>query len=271
DYAADVYSVCATLYYLLCGEAPYHHENVAAAFARAMTEPPPPIRQKRPEVPQALERVVMRGLERDRDRRWQSLDELRGALVDLLPSHQTPGRPRMLIGAYLLDRILLNFVIIPAEVFRQLLIGEAEQRVDLFDFRWVAVLVMMVYFALGEGVFGATPGKWLLGLRVSKVGQTGPPGLWAAFVRVSVFTALSFAGVVLPGWLAEHGGTAGKLGGALLLGLGVSGLLLQLRRTSGGYRGIHDFASGCHVIQRPLPARKLRLVSRHPNPVDTLL
>src|SRR5262249_55483675 len=46
DYAADVYSVCATLYFLLCGEAPYHHENVAAAFARAMTEPPPPICQK---------------------------------------------------------------------------------------------------------------------------------------------------------------------------------------------------------------------------------
>src|SRR5262249_5364848 len=123
----------------------------------------------------------------------------------------------------------------------------------------------------GEGVFGATPGKWLLGLRVSKVGQTGPPGLWAAFVRVSVFTALIFAGFVLPGWLAEHGGTAGNLGGALLLGLGASRLLLQLRGTSGGYRGIHDFASGCHVIQRPLPARKLRLVSRHPNPVDTLL
>src|SRR5262249_41693690 len=69
DYTSDVYSVCATLYFLLCGQAPYHHESVTAALARVITEAPPPICKQRPEVSPALERVVMRGLERDRDRR----------------------------------------------------------------------------------------------------------------------------------------------------------------------------------------------------------
>src|SRR5207253_9096233 len=77
DYGSDVYSVCATLYYLLCGEAPHQHESVTAALAKVISEPPPSIRAKRPEVSRALERVVMKGLERDRDRRWQSLDDLR--------------------------------------------------------------------------------------------------------------------------------------------------------------------------------------------------
>lgn len=61
DYASDVYSVCATLYYLLCGEAPYHHESITAALAKAVTEPAVPVRDRCPAVGAALDRVVMRG------------------------------------------------------------------------------------------------------------------------------------------------------------------------------------------------------------------
>src|SRR5262249_29842941 len=60
DYGSDVYSVCATLYYLLCGQAPYHHESVTAALAKAISEDPPPICEKHPEVPRGLEAVVMK-------------------------------------------------------------------------------------------------------------------------------------------------------------------------------------------------------------------
>ena len=91
DYGSDVYSVCATLYYLLCGEAPHHHESVTAALAKAISEEPPSIREKRPEVSRGLEAVVMKGLERDRDRRWQSLDDLRDALVESAPQPAASG------------------------------------------------------------------------------------------------------------------------------------------------------------------------------------
>ena len=60
----------------------------------------------------------------------------------------------------------------------------------------------------------------------------------------------------------------GSAGGLFVVGVVV--LLGQLRRTSGGFRGAHDFASGCHVTQRPFPARKLRLVSPHPSLFDRL-
>src|SRR5262245_25786301 len=90
DYSSDVYSVCATLYYLLCGEAPYHHESVTAVLAKAVSEDAPPVSQKRRDVPRGLEVVVMKGLARDREDRWQSLDDLRDALVALLPSRQHP-------------------------------------------------------------------------------------------------------------------------------------------------------------------------------------
>src|SRR5262249_54017129 len=158
------------------------HESATAALAKAISEEAPPIRQKRPDVPQALEAVIAKGLERDRDNRWQSLEEMRDALIALLPSRQHPARPRVLIGAYIIDRILLFLIFIPLELLRHW--GtQHDSHLHLFDFRWVSFLMLLGYFSLGEGVFGATFGKWLLGLRVSRLGQTGPPGVWRAFIR----------------------------------------------------------------------------------------
>src|SRR5205085_9107276 len=102
-------------------------------------EDPPPIRDKRPDVPRALEAVVMKGLERDRDRRWQSLDDLRDALVSLLPARQHPARPRALIGAYALDRIALAFLTVPVELTRMCAMGVTGGPVGIFEPRWAAL------------------------------------------------------------------------------------------------------------------------------------
>jgi hypothetical protein len=213
----------------------------------------------------------MKGLERDRDRRWTTLADLREALIDLLPSRQSPARPRALVGAYLVDRVILAFLSAPVEILRQVLLGAHDVHLDLFELRWAAIILLLAYFTIGEGVIGATPGKWLLGLRVSRVGQAGPPGLWHAFVRTIVFLLVLMCVVQFPEWLVVELGRAvgGGLGGGLFV-VGVIALLSQLRRTSVGFRGAHDFASGCHVTQRPFPARKLRLVSSHPSVFDRL-
>ncbi|MBA4063265.1 MAG: hypothetical protein C0501_06050 [Isosphaera sp.] len=260
DYRADVYAVCATLYYLLSGRAPFHHENPTAVVARVISEDAPPLRRGCPDVPRALEAVVMRGLERDRARRWGSLDELRDALVAVLPSRQHPARPRSLAGAFALDLVvLLALLAVPAEVAGWWAGA---------DRGWLGAVIGVVvlgYFAVGEGVFGATPGKWLLGLRVSRVGQAGPPGLGRGVVRTGVFFALLgllAAPLALQYQLARVLGPAlgGGLGGFVLIAA-AAGLLAQLR-ARGGHRGLHDRASGCHVTRRPIPPRKLRLVFR---------
>jgi eukaryotic-like serine/threonine-protein kinase len=256
DYCSDVYSVCATLYYLLCGEAPFQHESITAALAKAISEDPPPIRAKRPEVSRGLEAVVMKGLERDRDRRWHTLDDLRDALVALLPCRQHPARPRALVGAYALDMIALIFATVPF---------------DIFHLQVAGLPILLVYFTLGEGVFGATPGKWLLGLRVSRSGQTGPPGLMRALLRTVVFHGLLAAMLVLPEECIRAFGsmTGGMLGGFVVIA-SAAALLAQVRKRW-GYRGVHDLVSGCHVTQQPLPSRKLRLPVKHPTPLAVLL
>jgi len=87
----DVYSVAATLYYLLTGQPPFPGVDMAATLARIVSDPPPSMRTLRPDIPLAVDHVVLKGLERDRQQRFQDLQELRAALVALLPKSASRG------------------------------------------------------------------------------------------------------------------------------------------------------------------------------------
>jgi serine/threonine protein kinase len=69
----DVYSAAATFYFLLAGKAPFECGNPAATLARIASEDVPSLRGTRPDIPEALDRVVLRGLERKRERRYKDL------------------------------------------------------------------------------------------------------------------------------------------------------------------------------------------------------
>src|SRR5262249_28330490 len=66
DHRTDVYSVCATLYFLLTGRAPFDDTDPAAALARTVSDPLQPMRTFKPGLPRTLDEVVMKGLARDR-------------------------------------------------------------------------------------------------------------------------------------------------------------------------------------------------------------
>ena len=74
---SDLYSAAATLYCLLTGHAPFQGGDSAATLARIVSEAPPPMRSLRSDLPAALDKVVLRGLERDRTKRWRDLAEFR--------------------------------------------------------------------------------------------------------------------------------------------------------------------------------------------------
>src|SRR6185437_3411393 len=75
DAQSDLYSVAATLYFLLTGRAPFQTDDAMATLARIVSDDPPPMRSVRPDLPPALDKVVLRGLDRDRKRRYRDLDE----------------------------------------------------------------------------------------------------------------------------------------------------------------------------------------------------
>ena len=81
DGRSDLYSAGVILYEMSTGRRPYS-ETGAVALALAMSKAPPPYpRSIVPSIPADLEVVIMRALERDPERRFQSAQEFEQALA----------------------------------------------------------------------------------------------------------------------------------------------------------------------------------------------
>lgn len=82
DPRADVYSLGVVLFEALTGELPFAGKGPCATLAMALTQDPPTVRSRRPEVPPELEDVVMRALAKDRERRWTTPLAMAAALAE---------------------------------------------------------------------------------------------------------------------------------------------------------------------------------------------
>ena len=78
--ASDLYSLACVAYELLTSEPPLRGANARATMAKQVTEPAPPLRMRRPEVPAVLERALARALAKDPDHRYPSVAEFVAAL-----------------------------------------------------------------------------------------------------------------------------------------------------------------------------------------------
>ncbi|MBX3472462.1 MAG: protein kinase [Planctomycetes bacterium] len=86
DARADVYGLGATLYALLTGRPPFAGGSPVQVVRRLLEEPPTPPTRERPEVPPALEALVLRCLAKEPGRRPASAADLAAALDARLPA-----------------------------------------------------------------------------------------------------------------------------------------------------------------------------------------
>jgi serine/threonine-protein kinase len=86
DGRTDIYSLGIVLYKMLSGKAPFRDTGVPALIHAHLNTMPKPLIEVAPGVPNELDRVVLRCLAKNPDRRYESMAELGRALADALPS-----------------------------------------------------------------------------------------------------------------------------------------------------------------------------------------
>jgi serine/threonine-protein kinase len=90
DARSDIFSFGVVLFELASARLPFEAENDAALLVKIVSSPAPPLRAVRPDVPEALERIVSRALMKRPEGRYQSATEIADELRRLRDSPPQP-------------------------------------------------------------------------------------------------------------------------------------------------------------------------------------
>ena len=83
DARTDLFSLSAVLYEMCTGRPAFEGKTSAVIFQQILSATPPRPRELNPALPVRLDDVILKGLEKDRDLRYQTAAELRGDLKRL--------------------------------------------------------------------------------------------------------------------------------------------------------------------------------------------
>jgi serine/threonine protein kinase len=86
DARTDIWALGVILFELLVGAPPFRADNLPKLFLAILHQKPPSPATLRPDLPPPLVNVILRCLEKDRKKRFASIDEFAASLVDVAPA-----------------------------------------------------------------------------------------------------------------------------------------------------------------------------------------
>ncbi len=250
---SDMYSVGVTLFYLLTGHTPFEGKNMVQLLANSLEKPAPSPVQYRPDMPRGLARIVLRCLHKQATERFGSYHELQQALRPFASIAPTPATLGLRFAAGAIDHCILTAVIfvIPLLFLDSTIDYLNPKTFHTWRFFWImgGMLGMRhLYFGILEGIWGASAGKALVGLRVARLNRSAP-GIPRALLRsvlLQAFVIVEMARYNVTDFTHITAGSYVWLVVQILFFL----LFFVTARRQNGFAGLHDLWTGTRVIQK---------------------
>jgi serine/threonine protein kinase len=95
DARADVWALGVILFELLAGKSPFFAETLPEVCLKIATRPPTPLRELRADVPKEVEAAILRCLEKERDKRCQTVADFCAAIASFGPPRGAASAERV--------------------------------------------------------------------------------------------------------------------------------------------------------------------------------
>ncbi len=90
DHRADIWALGVIFYEILTAVRPFHAPTLAMTCVKILNEQPPPPSAHRPELPEAIDRIIARCIEKSPEARWQNVAQLAEALLPFASPSMAP-------------------------------------------------------------------------------------------------------------------------------------------------------------------------------------
>ena len=294
DGRTDLYSIGATLYFLLTGKTPFKGDAMSVT-AQIISDKPPSCSGINKTIPKDLDAVIAKCLEKEPSKRFQTLQELKLALIPFATQRESIADVGRRLAAYTIDQTMIQIVFTAGIVGfsivavliaqangsltqEQLAEGAAEGGKTVMFWANISVwMFTLLYYAICEGQFGRGLGKRLMGLKVvNKEGQRA--GFWRGLIRASVIPGALGIPFLFGFWQSIYGEMPKTVEeniiqivrGTLLTVL-PSLVFISTMRASNRLWGIHGMISGTRVIRMSTDQKmNVPVVEARPVQIDTL-